>query len=362
MRDVYGSNTMAIVTGLRSPYHKVGRIVYFGRMLDKIRLHAAGLLPEEYWGNLGEARPRLFDARCCRFLGVSYADLKARALASSASGVSGADADEALLAWCHEQGGARADEDFEIWNAFMEKCGWRDGFASLVRQRAGESGLEDKPIETMFDYVDFDEGRDPGVSRRWNEPGAIRAIVLMGVAGCGKTTIGRALAGVLGADWAFWDGDDFHPAANVAKMSSGVPLVDTDREPWLAALRERLERVARAGEGGAAGGTKGPAEDRDSRLRVVLACSALRECYRQKLTGGLPGVAMVYLKGSPDLLRARLEERARGGGHFMRPEMLESQLATLEEPASSAAVTVEVDQPVPEVVAAIRHALGLVCC
>ncbi|RRJ96134.1 DUF5069 domain-containing protein [Opitutaceae bacterium TAV4] len=349
---------MPIIAGLRSPYHKVGRLVYFGRMIDKIRLHAAGRLPEEYWGNLGDARPGLFDARCCRFLGVSYADLKARALAADAK----PETDEALLAWCHEQGARRSDEDCEVWNGFMEKRGWRDDLTTVVRQRVRESGLEGKPVATMFDYLDFDEGRDPEVSRAWNAPGAIRGVILMGVAGCGKSTVGAALAAELGGaqgtvrgegggEWEFWDADDFHPAVNIAKMSAGEPLSDADRVPWLEALHERLTE-ALASADGAAGVARG--------RRVVLACSALRERYRVALSAGLPGVVVVYLKGSPELLRERLEARERSEGHFMRPAMLESQLATLEEPLpGKGGVVVDASVPVPDVLVAIRHALGL---
>jgi gluconokinase len=152
---------MPSVPGLRSPYVKVGRLVYFGRMLDKIRLHAAGKLPAAYQANLGDGQPRQFDTRCCVFLGVPYADLKARVLAGGA--------DEEILAWCHERGGARTDAQCEVWNGFMMKLGWRDARSEVLRQRIRESGLEDKPIETMFDYLDFDEGRDPVAGRWWEK-------------------------------------------------------------------------------------------------------------------------------------------------------------------------------------------------
>jgi len=144
---------MPHVPGLRSPYLRVGRIVYFGRMLDKIRLHAAGRLPADYVENLGDANPGMFDGRCCTFLGVRHADLTARVLAG--------DDDEAVLAWAEAHGTPRTNEDCLVWNAFMTKRGWRDEAAGRVRQRVEESGLQDKPIATMFDYLDFDEGRDP---------------------------------------------------------------------------------------------------------------------------------------------------------------------------------------------------------
>ena len=148
---------MPLVPGLRSPYAKVGRVVYFGRMLDKIRLHAAQTLPAgDYAANLGKG----FDGRCCNFLGIKYDDLKARTLA-------GGDTDEQLLAWAHARGGARTDEECEIWNGFMMKRGWRDAGAEILAQRIRESRLEAKPILTMFDYIDFDEGRDPVAAKSW---------------------------------------------------------------------------------------------------------------------------------------------------------------------------------------------------
>jgi hypothetical protein len=153
---------MPHIPDLRSPYAKVGRIVYFGRMLDKIRLHAAGRLPPEYVANLGDqGAPNFFDARCCRFLGVSYADLQARALAGSS--------DEDVLGWAEMNGKPRTDEECEIWNMFMSKRGWRDAATTTVRQRTEQFGLTGKPVETMFDVLDYDEGRDPGRDRPWEK-------------------------------------------------------------------------------------------------------------------------------------------------------------------------------------------------
>ncbi len=150
---------MPSVPGLRSPYLKVGRLVYFGRMLDKIRLHARGALPvADYVANLGKG----FDARCCGFLRLHYEELKTRTLAGDLN-------DEALLAWCHERGGARSDEDCEIWNGFMMKRGWRDASAEILARRIRESSLESQPIQTMFDYLDFDEGRDSVAIRAWEK-------------------------------------------------------------------------------------------------------------------------------------------------------------------------------------------------
>ncbi len=148
---------MPLVPGLRSPFAKVGRLVYFGRMLDKIRLHARAALPAgDYAANLGKG----FDARCCNFLRVNYDELKTRVLAG--------DLDDAqVLAWSHERGGARTDEECEVWSGFMMKRGWRDAGAAILAQRIGESALEAKPVMTMFDYLDFDEGRDPVAARAW---------------------------------------------------------------------------------------------------------------------------------------------------------------------------------------------------
>jgi gluconokinase len=149
------------VPNLRSPYSKVGRLVYFGRMLDKIRLQAAGRLPADYQGNLGDGKPGMFDTRCCEFLRVSYADIQRRTL-------EGGD-DAAVLAWTEQKGGARTDAECVIWNGFLAKRGWRDDPASTerLRQRIAENGLAGKPVETFFDFIDFDEGRDPVAARSW---------------------------------------------------------------------------------------------------------------------------------------------------------------------------------------------------
>jgi gluconokinase len=227
-------------------------------------------------------------------------------------------------------------------------------------------------------------GRLPADYR--DNPGAIRVIVVMGVAGSGKTTVGRALtsaltaaAGAAGAaratggagTWRFLDADDFHPEANVKKMASGQPLTDADREPWLAELRTRL-----AEETGPAAPAAGHTGDRtgagiiDSGKHVVLACSALRRSYRDTLAEAGPrgAVAFVWLKATPATLRARLEARTRegtregggGGGHFMKAVMLESQLATLESPARGEALAVETEAAtVAEIVTSIRQGLGL---
>ena len=150
---------MPAVPGLRSPYVKVGRLVYFGRMLDKIRLHAAGKLPlDDYGANLGKG----FDARCCSFLRIEYGELKARVLAGDMD-------DSQLLAWCHQVGGPRTDEECEIWNGFMIKRGWRDGAVGVLAKRIKESALESSPVLTMFDYLDYDEGRASAPDRPWDK-------------------------------------------------------------------------------------------------------------------------------------------------------------------------------------------------
>lgn len=158
-------------------------------------------------------------------------------------------------------------------------------------------------------------------------------VVLMGVAGAGKTTVGRRLAAQLG--WKFYDADDFHPPENVEKMARGVALNDEDRRPWLEALRGVVRACLERGES------------------AVLACSALKESYRARLlTDGR--VRLVYLKGDAELIRSRLRGRR---GHFMRPAMLEGQLAALEEPRD--ALHVDVSAPPDELVRRIREGLGI---
>ena len=146
---------MPAVPALRSCYSRVGRLVYFGRMLDKIRLNQAGVLPSDYRGNLGIG----FDGRCCTFLQVKYTDLVER--------VTKGGSDEEILAWCEEQGGVHSDNDCMIWNRFMMKIGWRDDRTVVLQQRIKEYGLVGQPIETFFDLNDFDEGRDPVATQAW---------------------------------------------------------------------------------------------------------------------------------------------------------------------------------------------------
>jgi hypothetical protein len=140
-----------LIPGLRSPYEKAGGLVYFVRMLDKIRLHAEGKLPEEWAHALGFAYPMSFDARCCRFLGIDYDALKAETLKG------GTDAE--LLEWGFSNGRRPSDEEIEIWNAFMVKRGWRDAGTTRLNERLAEIGLQPGTVETMFDFIDLDEGR-----------------------------------------------------------------------------------------------------------------------------------------------------------------------------------------------------------
>ena len=153
---------MPHVPGLRSPYAKVGRLVYFGRMLDKVRLHAAGKLPPDYVANLGDQGDfSMFDARCCRFLGVTYADIAQR--------VHAGESDEAVLAWAEKNGRSHTDEEYDIWNMFLSKRGWRDVAAPRVKMRVDAAGLQGKPIVTMFDFIDYDEGRENAEERPWEK-------------------------------------------------------------------------------------------------------------------------------------------------------------------------------------------------
>lgn len=152
---------MPHVPGLRSVYDKVGRLVYFGRMLDKIRLHSAGKLPAEYVANLGDAQFYVLDGRACRFLGIPYAELRERTLAGGS--------DEEILAWVHERGTKRTDEECHMWNRFIVKLGWRDERSAVLAQRIRDGNFGDKTIETIIDHIEYDEGRDPVAERAWEK-------------------------------------------------------------------------------------------------------------------------------------------------------------------------------------------------
>jgi gluconokinase len=153
----------------------------------------------------------------------------------------------------------------------------------------------------------------------------VRFLIVMGVSGSGKTTVGKALAEHLG--WDFYDADDFHPPENVVRMENGIPLDDSDRAPWLAALHQLIS---------------------DSLIRNqpgVLACSALKESYRGQLFQGNNEVQFIYLKGSYDLIWSRMKTRT---DHFMKEDMLHSQFDALEEPSN--ALAVDIALPVEEIV------------
>jgi len=155
-----------------------------------------------------------------------------------------------------------------------------------------------------------------------------RPVVVMGVSGSGKTTVGAALADALGLP--FVDGDSLHPAANVAKMAAGIPLDDADRAPWLDAIGAVL--------------AAGP---------VVVACSALKRAYRDRLRAAAPALQLVFLDGSPSLLASRMAARP---GHFMPTTLLDSQLATLERPEPDEhAFTADIVEPSDEIVASLAE-------
>ena len=164
-----------------------------------------------------------------------------------------------------------------------------------------------------------------------------RAIVVMGVSGCGKTSVAEGLAAALSA--AFIEGDSLHPAANVEKMSRGIPLTDDDRWPWLDTIGRAMAETLQDGKS------------------VVVSCSALKTVYRDRLRQAAGGsLAFVFLKGSRELLVSRMAARQ---GHFMPASLLDSQLATLEDPSGEPGVlTVDIDASVEEIVAAALQGLA----
>jgi len=162
----------------------------------------------------------------------------------------------------------------------------------------------------------------------------VKAIVVMGVSGSGKTTVARLLAGRLG--WRFAEADEFHSAANVAKMRGGVPLTDEDRAPWLAAIASYIDDAIASGK------------------LAVVTCSALKRRYRDVIIGSRPGVALVYLKGDYDTIAKRIAARPH---HYMPVSLLKSQFEALEEPAGPEdAIVVSVDLPPEEIVREILQA------
>ena len=163
------------------------------------------------------------------------------------------------------------------------------------------------------------------------------ALVVMGVSGSGKSTIGDKLAERLG--WSYEDGDRFHPASNVAKMSAGQPLTDEDRWPWLQAIADEIDKVCRANG------------------HAVIACSALKRAYRNVLVHGRSDVRIIFLDGTQELIAGRLAQRK---GHFMPPGLLASQFKTLEPPGPTEnPVIVSVDAPVDAIIGGIVRQIGI---
>jgi len=159
-------------------------------------------------------------------------------------------------------------------------------------------------------------------------------VIVMGVSGAGKTTIGRALASSLG--WEFHDGDDLHTEASKLKMHRGIALDDADRAPWLRAIRELIVSMLDGGSNG------------------VVACSALKQSYRDELVVDPGSVKVVYLRGTKELIAGRLHNR---GGHFMNPALLQSQIDTLEEPRE--AIVIDASAAPEAIVGMIRARLAL---
>lgn len=158
-------------------------------------------------------------------------------------------------------------------------------------------------------------------------------IVVMGIAASGKSTLGRALAQAF--DWEFVEGDDYHSADNIEKMRHGLPLDDADREPWLDSMNDYLLLLDKVGKS------------------AVVACSALKQVYRERLGRGVGDIRYVYLCGDPELIKRRIVERK---GHFMPPDLLDSQIAAMEPPQD--AVWVGVDMPLHQQVEAVERAIG----
>jgi gluconokinase len=140
-----------IIPGLRSPFDQVNGLVYFGRMLDKMRLAAAGKLPEGWEAARGQKLKLSFDGRCCSFLRIDYAALEKETLKGGS--------DEQLLAWAYANGRKPSEEEIEVWNGFMTKRGWRDTGTQRLNERLAEIGLPPGTVQTMFEFIDLDEGR-----------------------------------------------------------------------------------------------------------------------------------------------------------------------------------------------------------
>jgi gluconokinase len=160
-------------------------------------------------------------------------------------------------------------------------------------------------------------------------------VVIMGVSGSGKTTVGRLLARRL--DWIYYEGDEFHPAGNIEKMSKGISLNDDDRTPWLASIKEVIDTCIKRGSD------------------AVIACSALRKKYRWALTANASDIHFVYLKGDPATIRERMKSRDR---HYMKASMLQSQLSSLEEPDD--AIVIDIGNSPQDIVSYIESELTVV--
>ena len=158
-------------------------------------------------------------------------------------------------------------------------------------------------------------------------------VIVMGVSGSGKTTVGKRLAREL--EWRFHDGDEFHPADNIEKMKGGKGLSDQDRRPWLEALKVLIDGLLQREE------------------NAIIACSALKDSYRKQLTSHNGRIVFVYLKGSYDLIRQRIIARQ---GHFMKADLLRDQFAVLEEPAD--AIVVDIQQEPAAIVDGIKKRLA----
>jgi carbohydrate kinase (thermoresistant glucokinase family) len=162
-----------------------------------------------------------------------------------------------------------------------------------------------------------------------------KAVILMGVSGCGKSSVGKMLSEETG--WPFYDGDDFHPEANVAKMAEGIPLNDADRQPWLESLHQLIKSSLR--------------QERP----LIVACSALKKSYRDILRGDLADqVVFIHLKGSFRLIYTRMQQR---DDHYMKAEMLRSQYETLQKPRN--AIEINIDKSVPEITQQIIWLLNM---
>ncbi|WP_310542008.1 gluconokinase, GntK/IdnK-type [Phenylobacterium sp.] len=196
------------------------------------------------------------------------------------------------------------------------------------------AALADPPPSLVFKYAVWQKSSMSGPSTAPQAPTPV--VVVMGVSGAGKSTLTAALAARLG--WARQDGDDLHPPANVEKMRRGVPLTDADRAPWLAAVRRWID------------------DRRAENAPCLLACSALKQSYREGLRAGRPGLRFVWLTGDRDILHRRLTERT---GHFAGPQGLAGQLTTLEAPApKEGAIVIDIALPTERQVERVLEALG----